>query len=373
MTKKQGVDMGLPIYPKEGVSLADDILAADISNQPRKDWRKTLSDIKNGRKDPWEFNRSKTFIDTAFMDKGLAQQLDDAFQVAANSSPPPHLKNSKRAFRDPGAIEVETVEEKNRLIHLYHLLMKPPPLVYAGESVYGHFLKAMHDQTYLMPFSKDGQIRFREHVKNMLPQLLTLCPFVINHNWKAVLEKAGEAEGGDFFLPDSEATVFEFAMEGMRILALATEMADLQDIGLHLWVRLDKQWICLGAERLISQITQDETDVFYSEIRAQLRAACIVMESEVAERETVRADYKRNVKREKQGQHKFFDYHVVKLAHRHRLMKSDMGSANNDKRASPRLHFVRGHWRHFDNWKTKVKWHYRGDADLGFIDKEYRL
>jgi len=31
------------------------------------------------------------------------------------------------------------------------------------------------------------------------------------------------------------------------------------------------------------------------------------------------------------------------------------------------------HWRHFENHKTWIKWHLRGDPCLGFIDKHYRL
>lgn len=354
-------------------------IASDLSALPRSDWRKHLRDIKHGGR-PWERNRPTTDVGTHGMDKSVAQHLDDAFQVAANRNVPPHLiSKAKKAFTDPGAIEVGTIEEKNRLIHLYHLLQKPPPLVYAGASVYGHYLRALHEKTFLLPFGKEGSARFRVHVENMLPQLETLTPFVINHNWKAVLEQAGEPDTGedDFKLPADDATVFEFAMEGMRVLALATDMPEMEDIGLHIWVRLDKQWICLGAEKLRQPLGKgtaegEETDAFYCEVRAQIRAACAVMEAEVAETEVVRADYRRNEKRQRQGQHKFFDYHVVNLARRHKLSRAEM-PANDEKRQSPRLHFVKAHWRHFDNYKVRIKWHYRGDADLGFIDKEYRL
>jgi hypothetical protein len=38
-----------------------------------------------------------------------------------------------------------------------------------------------------------------------------------------------------------------------------------------------------------------------------------------------------------------------------------------------RLHFRRGHFRHFDGWKTWVNWCLVGDPDLGFVDKHYKL
>jgi hypothetical protein len=38
-----------------------------------------------------------------------------------------------------------------------------------------------------------------------------------------------------------------------------------------------------------------------------------------------------------------------------------------------RLHFRRGHWRHYETHKTWIKWMLVGDPDLGFIEKQYRL
>lgn len=34
---------------------------------------------------------------------------------------------------------------------------------------------------------------------------------------------------------------------------------------------------------------------------------------------------------------------------------------------------VRGHWRRLSTFKTWVRWHLRGNPDLGFIDKKYTL
>jgi hypothetical protein len=98
-----------------------------------------------------------------------------------------------------------------------------------------------------------------------------------------------------------------------------------------------------------------------------------MLETKVAETIVQRSHYKRNEPRSKgDGPHRFFDYHRVDLSMRHRYAPLD-DLANQNKRRSPRLHFVREHYRHFDNWKTRIPWHYRGDADLGFVDKEYLL
>jgi hypothetical protein len=46
----------------------------------------------------------------------------------------------------------------------------------------------------------------------------------------------------------------------------------------------------------------------------------------------------------------------------------DIGAA-----ASPRLHFRRGHYRHYPNHKLWIRWCLVGNPDLGFIDADYRL
>ena len=40
---------------------------------------------------------------------------------------------------------------------------------------------------------------------------------------------------------------------------------------------------------------------------------------------------------------------------------------------SPRLHFRRGHWRHYEDHKTWIRWQMVGNPDLGFVEKQYRL
>lgn len=62
----------------------------------------------------------------------------------------------------------------------------------------------------------------------------------------------------------------------------------------------------------------------------------------------------------------------VRLARRTRASAFPADHVGEERR-SPRLHFVRGHWRRYANHKTWLKWFLRGDPDLGFIDKHYRL
>lgn len=37
------------------------------------------------------------------------------------------------------------------------------------------------------------------------------------------------------------------------------------------------------------------------------------------------------------------------------------------------MHFRRGHWRHYQDHRTWIKWCLVGDPDLGFVDKHYKL
>lgn len=61
---------------------------------------------------------------------------------------------------------------------------------------------------------------------------------------------------------------------------------------------------------------------------------------------------------------------IVDLARRHRIANPAEPSGNGSRK---RLHFRRGHWRHYESMKTWIRWCLAGDPDLGFIDKHYTL
>lgn len=104
----------------------------------------------------------------------------------------------------------------------------------------------------------------------------------------------------------------------------------------------------------------------------QVRAICIALDAEVAETEVVRAPHKLNRARERRARPLIADYHTVKLARRPRpkpLPRDGLEQATRHVR----LHFRRGHWRHFEQHKTWINWTLVGDPDLGYIEKHYRL
>ena len=74
-------------------------------------------------------------------------------------------------------------------------------------------------------------------------------------------------------------------------------------------------------------------------------------------------------KRASKGKPPLTDFHIVELNRRPRASSSVVGTTD----AKLRLHFRRGHWRHFDTHKTWINWTLVGNPDLGWIDKEYRI
>lgn len=102
-----------------------------------------------------------------------------------------------------------------------------------------------------------------------------------------------------------------------------------------------------------------------------MKAICVSLDAEVSTSTVVRVSEKVNRRREQEGKVPFFSYRVINLAHRHRVANASAGGSGISTKK--RLHFRRGHWRHFAEFKTWVRWTLVGNPELGFIDKEYRL
>lgn len=111
-------------------------------------------------------------------------------------------------------------------------------------------------------------------------------------------------------------------------------------------------------------------DDFEKYLWDQVRAICISLDAEIAVTTVERAPLALNEKRQKAGKPPLSDFHVVDLSKRHRVANSADGAGEGSKK---RLHFRRGHWRHFETSKTWVKWCLVGNPDLGFISKSYTL
>lgn len=188
--------------------------------------------------------------------------------------------------------------------------------------------------------------------------------FMIEHDWAAAFKGAHEFDEGEFKLPFPQ-TVFELRISGAPVIVFMKE--GVMPLG---FLRLMDHWC---AFEVGEPMDDGEVESALGKlITSQIRAACIALDAEVAIKETVRATDIPGYDRAQRRGAPLLDYHVIRLAHRERAAPLPADHLRTTG-VRHRLHFVRGHWRHYPTHRTWVKWHLRGDPDLGFIDKHYRL
>lgn len=184
--------------------------------------------------------------------------------------------------------------------------------------------------------------------------------FVVKHDWAKAFENASGIE--DLVKLPYEICCFEFRFSGKTFIAIACENeAVAQGVQFTLLVQCGNSWYCWSGEK--------KDDAVTAFAWTQIRAICIALDADVATHDVVRAPHKLNEKRVKSGREPLSDYHVVDLAKRHRVANPLHGHSGSKKR----LHFRRGHWRHYEAMKVWVRWCLVGDPDLGFIQKNYTL
>ena len=180
--------------------------------------------------------------------------------------------------------------------------------------------------------------------------------FVVKHDWRSVLDGVG-IQDEEIRLP-YDSCAFEFRISGMTIIALARM---LDKATFRCFVYSGGFWCAMPEDQEKYKI-----GIF---IWQQIKSICVALDAEVACDDVVRAPYKLNQKREKVGKTPIADFHVVDLAKRHRVSNPSGGESGH----KVRLHFRRGHWRHYEDSKTWIKWCLVGNPDLGFISKHYAI
>jgi hypothetical protein len=181
--------------------------------------------------------------------------------------------------------------------------------------------------------------------------------FVVKHDWATALRQADVLEN-EIKLPYPRCA-FEFRISGRSVIALFREVSDTYG-----WLML------VEAAPFWYVFPKGDLDSVQQFVFAQVLAICVALDADVATHTVVRAPHKLNEKRERAGKPKLLDYHVVDLARRHRVANPSGATGGGGRK---RLHWRRGHWRHFETSKTWVKWCLVGDPDLGFINKHYKL
>lgn len=186
--------------------------------------------------------------------------------------------------------------------------------------------------------------------------------FSIEHDWAKAFE-ASNLGDAPFKLP-YDVCAFEFKISGRSIVTLATQLET--DVLFAPCIKADDLWAVSTISYSASRAA-DKTDIC-GVIGPQIRAICIALEAGVA-----RADVTRQAFAGVTGKNSTpiqRPYHVVSLAHRTFARPLSTGGHTDRK---VRLHFRRGHWRHFESHKTWINWMLVGDPDLGFVEKHYRL
>lgn len=252
-----------------------------------------------------------------------------------------------------------------------------PQIMRAHGSSFHKFLEAYHARDLLYFPSHDRANAYAYFARQFVRPFQI---FVVQHDWAAAFrgaEISGDARKGedDFRLPYPDC-LFEFEISGKRFciscrLPDAADGDECQQYD-HIFAGLlhtTQGWMVIPLNdpkhyRAVLPVVQP-----------QVRAVCIALDAEIAASDVIRAPHKLNRAREKRGKPPLFDYHTVDLSRRRHVMRLPPDRAVDDdaERRSVRLHFRRGHWRHFDNHKTWIKWTLVGDPDLGFIEKHYRL
>jgi hypothetical protein len=186
--------------------------------------------------------------------------------------------------------------------------------------------------------------------------------FVVKHDWAAALSDS--VTNIDEFRIPFPLCVFEFRVMGRTLL-------------LHIWdveLNLPNQyghtiWF-EGADGLWMTFNKDALREISADLLREVKAICVVLDAQIAEHQVVRAPAALNAKREKGGKVPLNDYHVIDLSRRIRAQARGDSTQTGRK---VRMHFRRGHWRHFETHRTWINWMLVGNPDLGFIDKEYRI
>lgn len=205
--------------------------------------------------------------------------------------------------------------------------------------------------------------------------------FRIEHDWFKAIQKADEFDSGSFRLP-FETSIFEFQVSGKSVVAMCLNYAAdsrENEIVMQLAIKSLVGWSLShnlyrhnGGHWEVLQgghtIKEDNLERLVRLIGDQIRAACIALDAEVASAALIRESHAGHDGIAKE--HPSYEFYTISLAARSRA--EALGSSGETK-GIRRLHFRRGHWRHFSTSKTWVRWCLVGNPELGFIDKQYRL
>lgn len=286
------------------------------------------------------------------------------------------LKQSERD-RDVTRSDYRAALEKGRVLEMqahalkaaFDSLSKP----FKIEPPRSSKLHELYDRDLMLMVEDQGdgrqkEIDFFTIMRDSDPQTL-----LIQHDWARAFTGAHDYEGAEFRLP-YPLTAFEMQTHGARFTVIAHE-SDHRPVGM-IFYKHDEHWVNIsGVLELDKPIVADQdftpANQSLNAILLQIKAVCVALDAEVVETTVERAPLALNKARAKRGKAPLRDFHVVDLSKRYRTAGART-EGSDEEYTRKRLHFRRGHWRHYATHRTWIKWMLVGNPDLGFIDKEYR-
>lgn len=270
---------------------------------------------------------------------------------------------------------------------MFRALEANPTLTGCEGSRFHKLIEASDEDGIINPYVAGAHEAGRSFLGSFPAEILIAdfpLTFTVSHDWGALLNR-DDVEGAEWRLP-GDVTAVELEIQKHRLIAIwFAEDGNPDTCYIYAHVGRDRPawalyfigtyqngrfgWDASAPESLGFNHLPPLAEI----VLRQTRALCIMLDAEVAVADVVRAPHKLNHERQKRGKPMLLDYHVVNLAHRTRVAPRLPDGDAHEPKFRKRLHFVRGHWRHFESHKTWIKWHLRGNPDLGFIDKEYRV
>lgn len=235
--------------------------------------------------------------------------------------------------------------------------------------------------------TKDGQGRLT--TRRFSGALNDCKVFVVKHDWASLLgdSASDDVRDDDLQLP-ADSSSFEFRISDKNVIVIATNITGTTTF-CPIVEALNGVWF--------TYVCETKLPAFEFAIE-QARACCVMLDAQVATHEVTRAPPALNVKRAKQGKPPLRDFYTIDLSRRKRAAPPPGGYAESGKHK--RLHFCRSHWRHFNTEsmhpgrpslqamcpepkcragvneacrQVRIPWCLKGDPDLGFVNKHYRL
>lgn len=196
--------------------------------------------------------------------------------------------------------------------------------------------------------------------------------FLVQHDWAAALANT-TVDDGILRLP-FDYCCFEFSVSGRRICLLVVSENGEPRSAMPI-VQTASGWIVAAKYNGLTLDPAGEEEPafrgFVGRLFAQVRAIAITLDAEVVTAELIRAPHRLNQSRLKNDHPPIYDHHVLSLTREARAARPERHGEPSG--VHKRLHFRRGHWRHYANHKTWIRWMLVGDPSLGFADKDYRL